>query len=130
MLGTRLCLSAMFRLGAWYYNPKVKGSTLNQRLSFSLLQKAGYSYSNRGWYQRGVTRQLAFRILTVKDFQDVAQVISDDFCKSVCRPKCKFWNTPLSRKIFEAGDFDVFLWSRSAGVPTGLFFGMGHRGVA
>jgi len=97
----------------------------NQHLSFELLKEAGYDYTNRGWYQHEVPHQqagaskagqLAFRILTVKDFQDVAQVISDDLSQIGVPTEVQVLEyTTLRSKYLKSGDFDVFLWSRSAG---------------
>jgi peptide/nickel transport system substrate-binding protein len=113
--------------GSYYYNPRVKEWPFNQQLSFDLLKQAGYDYTNRGWYQHdsrpssgvgGSNRagQLAFRILTVKDFQDVAQVVSDDLSQIGVPTEVQVLEyTTLRSKYLKSGDFDVFLWSRSAG---------------
>jgi peptide/nickel transport system substrate-binding protein len=111
--------------GSYFYNPSVKEWPFNQHLSFELLKEAGYDYTNRGWYQHEVphqqagatkTGQLAFRILTVKDFQDVAQVISDDLSQIGVPTEVQVLEyTTLRSKYLKSGDFDVFLWSRSAG---------------
>jgi peptide/nickel transport system substrate-binding protein len=112
--------------GAYYYNPAVKQWPFNQRLSFDLLRQAGYDYTNRGWYQHetdlqpsGVTAkssQFAFRILTVKDFQDVAQGISDDLSQVGVPTEVQVLEyTTLRSKYLKSSDFDVFLWSRSSG---------------
>lgn len=112
--------------GAYYYNPAVKEWPFNQHRSFDLLKQAGYDYTNRGWYQHETahqsssaaarSNQLAFRILTVKDFQDVAQVISDDLSQIGVPTEVQVLEyTTLRSKYLKSSDFDVFLWSRSAG---------------
>ena len=154
--------------GSWAYNPNVRSWPFDQRVSFGLLQQAGYTYENHGWYQKSggdnvtaVTasgqvanskhveskatitiskpvqppssekgsKQLCFRILTVKDFQDVAQVISDDLGQIGIPTEVQvFEYTTLRAKYLKTGDFDVFLWSRSAGTDPECSLVWGTKG--
>ncbi|MGL1590451.1 hypothetical protein ACSTHS_00020, partial [Vibrio parahaemolyticus] len=57
-----------------------------------------------------------FRIMTSKDFQDVAQVISDDLSQVGIATEVQVLEyTTLRAKYLRTGDFDVFVWSRSSG---------------
>ena len=100
---------------AWYYNQTVREWPFDRQLSFRLLQRAGYSYSNGGWNKAGCAHQLAFRILTVRDFQDIGQVISNDLWQIGVPTEVQILEyTTLRAKHLKTGDYDVFLWSRSA----------------
>ncbi len=111
--------------GSWYYNAKVKSWPFDPTLARQSLTNAGYVLTNRGWChqsehaQYGVSEEgqpLSFRILTVKDFQDVAQVISDDLYQIKIPTEVQVLEyTTLRSKYLKSGDFDVFLWSRSSG---------------
>jgi peptide/nickel transport system substrate-binding protein len=116
--------------GSWAYHAKVKTWPFDQRLSAELLQQAGYTCTNHGWYQNSDKgKQLCFRILTVKDFQDVAQVISDDLGQIGVPTEVQVLEyTTLRAKYLKTGDFDVFLWSRSAGTDPECSLVWGTKG--
>lgn len=116
--------------GSWAYNPSVRAWPFDQHVSFALLQQAGYVYTNHGWYQNSDKgKQLSFRILTVKDFQDVAQVISDDLAQIGVPTEVQVLEyTTLRAKYLKTGDFDVFLWSRSAGTDPECSLVWGTKG--
>jgi peptide/nickel transport system substrate-binding protein len=116
--------------GAWYYNPHVHVWPYDPHLSIATLGRAGYVFRNRLWYRQGAKvsantnakasaageRPLSFRIMTSKDFQDVAQVISDDLSQVGIATEVQVLEyTTLRAKYLKAGDFDVFVWSRSSG---------------
>jgi peptide/nickel transport system substrate-binding protein len=84
-----------------------------------LLQKAHFVRGGQGgggnvWTRDG--KPLALRILTVKDLEDVADVVSDDLLRAGVKSEVEVIDyTTLRRLYLQKGRFDAVLWSRSCG---------------
>jgi len=100
--------------GSWAYNPDVKFWQFDRNLTDKCLRDAGYTLTNTGWRKEG--QLLAFRIVTVKDFQDIAQVIADDLTRAhiPCEVQVLEYSS-LRARYLQKGEFDVVVWSRSSG---------------
>ncbi|MDR3615576.1 MAG: ABC transporter substrate-binding protein [Candidatus Obscuribacterales bacterium] len=100
-----------------FYNDKVVEWNFDRQKAVAVLKEAGYELTNRGWCQPHSDEPLSFRILTVKDFQDVAQVVSDNLGDMKIPTEVQVLEyTTLRSNYLKKGDFDVFLWSRSSGI--------------
>jgi peptide/nickel transport system substrate-binding protein len=104
-----------------FYNDKVVVWNFDRQKAAAILKEAGYESTNHGWCQLhsdSLSKEpLSFRILTVKDFQDVAQVVSDNLADMKIPTEVQVLEyTTLRSNYLKKGDFDVFLWSRSSGV--------------
>jgi peptide/nickel transport system substrate-binding protein len=104
-----------------FYNDKVLAWNFDRQKAAAVLKEAGYSLTNHGWCQEKSdslsNEPLSFRILTVKDFQDVAQVVSDNLADMKIPTEVQVLEyTTLRSNYLKKGDFDVFLWSRSSGI--------------
>lgn len=103
-------------VGSWAYNSEAKLWPFNLQNSREKLLQSGYKFIGRAWKSTPDDRLLAFRILTIRDYQDVAQVISDDL-KSLDVPsevQIVEYAT-LRQRYLQKGDFEAILWSRSSG---------------
>ncbi len=100
--------------GSWVYNPDVQDCVFDPRLTDKCLHDDGYQLTKAGWQKAG--KLLAFRIITIKDAQDVAQVIADDLIRAhiPCEVQVLEYST-LRSQYLQKGDYDVFVWSRSSG---------------
>lgn len=103
--------------GNWVYNANTRLTSFNPQLAAVTLQKAGYTLVNRRWCGQGSDKHpLSFRILTVKDFQDVAQAVVDDLSAINIPAEVQVLEyTTLRQQYLRSGDFDLFVWSRSSG---------------
>jgi peptide/nickel transport system substrate-binding protein len=100
-----------------FYNDKVVEWNFDRQKAGAVLKEAGYELTSRGWCQPHSDEPLSFRILTVKDFQDVAQVVSDNLGDMKIPTEVQVLEyTTLRSNYLKKGDFDVFLWSRSSGI--------------
>lgn len=103
-------------VGSWAYNSTATMWSFNLQNAREKLQQAGYKFIGRNWKSTVDERLLAFRILTIRDYQDVAQVVSDDL-KSLDVPsevQVVEYST-LRQRYLQKGDFEAILWSRSSG---------------
>jgi peptide/nickel transport system substrate-binding protein len=100
-----------------FYNDKVVVWNFDRQKAGAILKEAGYELTSHGWCQPQSDEPLSFRILTVKDFQDVAQVVSDNLADMKIPTEVQVLEyTTLRSNYLKKGDFDVFLWSRSSGI--------------
>ncbi|MBS2007450.1 MAG: hypothetical protein JST01_10440 [Cyanobacteria bacterium SZAS TMP-1] len=98
---------------SWVYTPTV-GTDFSLTQSAELLQKAGYKKVDGIWTRDG--KPLAMRILTVKDLEDVADVVSDDLVRSGIKSEVEVIEYSTLRRVYlQKGRFDAVLWSRSCG---------------
>ncbi len=103
-------------VGSWAYNSNAKLWPFDLKDSREKLLQAGYKFIGRTWKSTPDDQLLAFRILTIRDYQDVAQVVSDDL-KSLDVPsevQIVEYAT-LRQRYLQRGDFEAILWSRSSG---------------
>lgn len=100
--------------GSWAYNTTAKSWSFDPQRASQDLRSAGYSLSDKGWRKNG--QLLAFRISTVRDFQDVAEVVADDLTRMhiACEVQVVEYST-LRQRYLSTGTFDVAVWSRSSG---------------
>jgi peptide/nickel transport system substrate-binding protein len=98
---------------SWVYAPS---ESLHFDLSQSakLLQQAHFVKVNDIWTRDG--KPLSLRILTVKDLEEVADVVSDDLVRAGIKSEVEVVEyTTLRRLFLQKGKFDAVLWSRSCG---------------
>lgn len=103
-------------VGSWAYNASAKLWPFDLESARKNLEAAGYKFIGRNWKSTSDDQLLAFRILTIRDYQDVAQVVSDDL-KSLDVPsevQVVEYST-LRQRYLQKGDFEAILWSRSSG---------------
>ncbi len=119
--------------GSWVYNSRVKSWPFDPDLAKQYLIKSGYALSNRGWCRprsAGDDLPLSFRILTVKDFQDIALAVSNDLASLKIPSEVQVMEyTTLKARYLQKRDFDVFVWSRSSGTDPDCTLVWGTGGV-
>jgi peptide/nickel transport system substrate-binding protein len=100
--------------GSWAYNPSARRWSYDVQAAQRILAENGYALENGAWLKDG--QMLALRILTIRDLQDVAQVIADDLVRMHigCEVQVMEYST-LRARYLKTGDFDAVLWSRSSG---------------
>jgi len=110
--------------GSWAYNASVVSTPADVNAAKQALIEDGYSLSpfqngdrrgrNLCWSKQG--KLLSLRIVTVRDLQDVAQIVADDLLRMhiACEVQVMEYSTLRSRYL-RTGDFDAMLWSRSSG---------------
>jgi len=98
---------------SWVYTPTAAtGYDLNE--SSKTLQKAGYNKVDGVWSKDG--KPLALRILTVKDLEDIADIVSDDLVRAGIKSEVEVIEYSTLRRVYlQKGRFDAVLWSRSCG---------------
>ena len=100
---------------SWVYTPTEK-IAFDPAGCDKLLRQANFVRSGPGacWTRDG--KVLALRILTVKDLEDVADVISDDLVRAGIKSEVEVIEYSTLRRVFlQKGRFDAVLWSRSCG---------------
>jgi peptide/nickel transport system substrate-binding protein len=98
---------------SWVYTPTA-GVQFDLGESARLLQAAHFVKQNGVWMRDG--KALSLRILTVKDLEDVADVVSDDLLRAGVKSEVEVIDyTTLRRLYLQKGKFDAVLWSRSCG---------------
>ncbi len=101
--------------GSWAYNPQAKLWPFDLTDAREKLLQAGYKFIGRNWKSTD-QKLLAFRILTIRDYQDVAQVVSDDLRSLDIPSEVQIVEyATLRQRYLQKGDFEAILWSRSSG---------------
>lgn len=103
--------------GSSYFNPAVKILPFDPSLAKEKLLQAE---SETG------TREIAFKILTLRDFQELAEIVSNDLAKVGIKTEVEIIEYATLRKLYlQTGRFTAFVWSRSAGPDpeSGLVWG-------
>jgi peptide/nickel transport system substrate-binding protein len=81
-----------------------------------LLEQARFvrGAGDKYWHRDG--KVLAMRILTVKDLEDCADIVSDDLVRAGIKSEVEVIEYSTLRRMFlQKGRFDAVLWSRSCG---------------
>jgi peptide/nickel transport system substrate-binding protein len=98
----------------WTYKAHEIFWTHNTELARAKLRQAGYQWNGKDWRKNG--ELLAFPILTVRDYQDVAQVIADDLGAIGIPTEVHVVEfSTLRMRYLKTGKFDTVVWSRSVG---------------
>ncbi len=101
-------------LTSWAFEPNLPRADFAPEKVPALLQEAGFKKEGKAWLKDG--KVLALRILTIKDFEEMAQAVAD-YLRRVDIPaevEVMEYST-LRRAFMQKGLFDVILWSRSFG---------------
>lgn len=104
--------------GNWVFNPRAKLWPYDPDRARALLQEAGFRQAGATWKRRrpGVEEELAFRIFTVRDFQDIAQAVAEYLGRIGIRSEIQVVEfSTLRQRYLNKSDFDAVIWSRSAG---------------
>ena len=98
---------------SWVYTP-TESVAFDPAASAQLLKSAGFFKDKQGWQRQGAP--LSLRILTVKDLEDVADVVSDDLVRAGIKSEVEVIEYSTLRRVYlQKGRFDAVLWSRSCG---------------
>jgi peptide/nickel transport system substrate-binding protein len=98
--------------GAWYFNGNLKPLPYDPIEARQILNRYRLTSGKR---PKDKTWQ-GFRIETLSDFRDIADVISNDLRKVGLKNESEIVEyTTLKRNYLQAGNFSTFIWSRSAG---------------
>lgn len=105
-------------LTSWAHIDDVRHVSFDPERARRLLIDAGFKYSKDGPYQGWWRDQkrLALRVMTIKDLEEVAQVVAD-YLKRIdvaCEVEVIEYST-LRRSFMSKGRFDAVVWSRSFG---------------
>ncbi|HEY9715039.1 MAG TPA: ABC transporter substrate-binding protein [Chroococcales cyanobacterium] len=102
--------------GNWAYNANVKHWTYDPELAKATLEKAGYQFRDKFWRSAKTGESLAFRILTLRDYQDVASVVADDLRRIGITAEVQIMEyATLRQRYLSKGLFETMVWSRSSG---------------
>lgn len=102
-------------VGSWVFNGDAKLWPFDLNEARKKLTEAGYKFIGRNWKSTDDSL-LAFRILTIRDYQDVAQVVSDDLRDLDVPSEVQIVEyATLRQRYLQKGDFEAILWSRSSG---------------
>jgi peptide/nickel transport system substrate-binding protein len=102
-------------VGSWVYNQSAKLWPFDLSQAREKLVEAGYKIIGRNWKSTD-QKLLAFRILTIRDYQDVAQIVSDDLNNLDVPSEVQIVEyATLRQRYLQKGDFEAILWSRSSG---------------
>lgn len=100
--------------GSWVFNDSIPAVSFDPEKAKAALQRAGYVQSKNYWYKNKT--MLALRLVTVRDLQDVAQLVADDLVRMHIPCEVQVLEYSMLRaKYLKPGDFDAVLWSRSSG---------------
>lgn len=105
-----------FPVTNWAFSKDTKHRTYNPRLTKQLIEQAGYKRQGKFWLRAGSAKPLALKIHTIKDQEEVAQVVADYLTKIgvICEVETMEYST-VRRSYLQKGRFDAVLWSRSFG---------------
>jgi peptide/nickel transport system substrate-binding protein len=105
--------------GTWFFNPEARSLPYDPQRAEAILKSAST--------RRDASLQ-GFRIETLRDFQEIAQVVSNDLRKIGVKNEVEIVEyTTLKRSALQPGAFSTFIWSRSAGPDPecGIVWGPG-----
>jgi len=104
-----------FATSGWAYNRRTPIWPFDREAAEQMLTKAGFSWSGTGW-RRADCGLLAFSILTIRDYQDVAQAISADLAKIGISTEVEIVEfSTLRQRYLKRGQYQTVVWSRSVG---------------
>lgn len=99
---------------SWAYTADTKKTNYSPGEAERLIVKAGYVRSGKFWMKAG--KPLALKIQTIKDQEEVAQVVADYLSRSGIAAEVETMEySTLRRAFLQKGRFDAVLWSRSFG---------------
>ncbi len=105
-----------FPVTNWAFSKDTKHVVYDPRLSIQLIERAGYKRYGKCWLRPGNPKPLALKIHTIKDQEEVAQVVADYLNRIgvICEVETMEYST-VRRSYLQKGRFDAVLWSRSFG---------------
>jgi len=104
-----------FATTGWAYNPRTAIWPFDRQAAEQTLRQAGFSWTGTGW-RRADCGLLAFSILTVRDYQDVAQCVSADLAKIGISTEVQIVEfSTLRQRYLKTGQYQTVVWSRSVG---------------
>lgn len=105
-----------FPVTSWAFSSDTHQSKYDAALAKQLIEKAGYKRQGKFWVQSRTGLPLALKIHTIKDQEEVAQVVADYLTTIgvVCEVETMEYST-VRRSYLQKGRFDAVLWSRSFG---------------
>jgi peptide/nickel transport system substrate-binding protein len=102
--------------GAWYFNRNLKSLPYDPAQAKRILARDVNRYQLTSGMPAEESPLPGFRIETLSDFRDIADVISNDLRKVGLKSESEIIEyTTLKRNYFQTGNFSTFIWSRSAG---------------
>jgi len=128
-----------FATAGWTFSSKARLWPYDRAACRKTLAQAGFRWLGRRWYQAGAGGRLArsgstpaplaFSILTVKDYREVAEAVAADL-KAVGIPTevqlAEF--STLRQRHLQAGQFQTVIWSRSTGPDPDCLLSWHSRG--
>jgi len=100
---------------SWAFNPDAVNWPYDLTEAQTKLTAAGFKFIGHSW-RSSDDKLLAFRILTIKDYQDVAQIVSDSLKNLDIPSEVQVVEyATLRQRYLQKHDFDAILWSRSYG---------------
>ncbi len=101
-------------LTSWAYSSATETVKYSPALAEKYIVSAGYKRSGKFWLKNG--KPLALKIQTIKDQEEVAQVVADYLSRSGIAAEVETMEySTLRRAFLQKGRFDAVLWSRSFG---------------
>jgi peptide/nickel transport system substrate-binding protein len=107
---------------SFVFNPKIKVWPYDLREAYTKLTQAGFRFNGREWLwaqgknPRPGAQKLAFSILTVKDYEDVAETVAYQLGQINIPAEVHIAEHAILRSQYlKSGDFQTVVWSRSVG---------------
>lgn len=104
--------------GSWAFNENARRWPYDAAKARQLLEEAGFHYADESWKRKSADGEelLAFRIFTVRDFQDIAQAVAAYLGRLGVKTEIQVVEfSTLRQRYLNKSDFDAVIWSRSAG---------------
>lgn len=120
--GYALVANTDFVPASFAFNSKTKVWPYDLRQAYTKLTQAGFRFNGREWlwaqgkFPRPGAQKLAFSILTVKDYEDVAETVAYQLSQINIPAEVHIAEHAILRSQYlKSGDFQTVVWSRSVG---------------
>lgn len=117
-----------FPPSSWAFNRQAPVWPFDPQAAEEMLTQAGFQREGRGWRSPDGS-WLAFSILTVKDYQDVAQAVCGDLAKLGIFTEVQIVEfSTLRQQYLKKGQYQAVVWSRSVGPDPECLLSWHSRG--
>ncbi len=106
----------------WAYNSDCKRWPFDLNNAQAKLRSSGFEFSQGAWQKNKSGGKLAFSIMTIKDYQEVAEVVSDYLRKIGIASEVQVLEYSILRQRFvKNGEFQTVVLSRSVGIDPDCY---------
>ncbi len=102
--------------GSWVFNPKSTNYSYDPKATNTLLKESGFTHDAQKGYWSKNGEKLALKLLTTKDFQELAEILSTSLREIDVPNEIEVVEySTLRLRYLQKSSFDVVVWSRSSG---------------